>query len=126
VYILVVDDSNGSRKLTAVRLRNLGHRTVEAASAEEAVRRLKEAKFDLLVTDFEMPGKNGVELINLAIEKGYVKQAILCSLHPMETICKTCAGLGVRTDRVTHYLSKHDRNADGLKRTIAEIENDNG
>jgi CheY-like chemotaxis protein len=59
---LVVDDEELVRSSTADMLDELGYDTIEAASAEDALRVLKERRVDLLVTDHLMPGMTGTEL----------------------------------------------------------------
>jgi signal transduction histidine kinase/ActR/RegA family two-component response regulator len=62
--LLLVDDDADVRAVTAAMLREVGHAVFEAsdgAGALEVVRRYGE-KIDLLISDFAMPGMNGVEL----------------------------------------------------------------
>ncbi len=60
--VLLVDDEELVRLSTAAMLVDLGYEVVEASSGEEALRMLKEAAPDLLLTDHIMPGMNGVQL----------------------------------------------------------------
>jgi len=60
--ILVVDDNDSLCGLTCDILRREGYRAVPATSAEEALRAFEKEEFDLLVTDFRMPGMTGIEL----------------------------------------------------------------
>lgn len=60
--ILVVDDNEMLCRLTCDILRTEGYRAVPASNAAEALRAFDEEEFDLLVTDFQMPGMSGVEL----------------------------------------------------------------
>lgn len=59
---LVVDDEELVRSSTADMLQELGYETVEAASAEDALRILADRSINLLVTDHLMPGMTGTEL----------------------------------------------------------------
>ncbi|WP_203234491.1 PAS domain-containing protein [Sphingomonas solaris] len=60
---LLVDDEELVRQSTADMLADLGYQTIEAASAEEALRLLdKGSYFDFLITDHLMPGMTGVDL----------------------------------------------------------------
>jgi response regulator RpfG family c-di-GMP phosphodiesterase len=61
--ILVVDDEDVIRELAADVLRGEGFEVEGAGSAEEAMRKLRSARFDLVLTDVRMPGKDGLELI---------------------------------------------------------------
>lgn len=60
--ILLVDDEELVRLGTADLLSDLGYRVVQAASGSEALRLLRDDRFDILVTDHLMPGMSGVEL----------------------------------------------------------------
>ncbi len=61
--ILVVDDEAELRELLVEQLRALGYTDVStAASAEEALERVGRRTPDLILTDINMPGMNGIEL----------------------------------------------------------------
>lgn len=65
--ILWVDDNEELRRAVADHLADSGHSVVDAGSAEEALERLETyrdapAPLDLLLTDFRLPGMNGLEL----------------------------------------------------------------
>jgi two-component system cell cycle sensor histidine kinase/response regulator CckA len=66
--ILVVEDDFPLRELTVSMLKAAGYRVIEASNAEAALEILKasEPGIDLLITDVIMPGKSGVELLDLA------------------------------------------------------------
>jgi len=63
---MCVDDSEPIRKLVALVLRVAGHHVTEIADGAEALRQLQVAKYDLLITDVNMPGMSGLELIREA------------------------------------------------------------
>jgi CheY-like chemotaxis protein len=62
--VLVVDDSKLARMAVAKLLRALhpDWTHIEAASADEALAVLKEKEADLVVVDFNMPGRDGLDL----------------------------------------------------------------
>jgi two-component system NtrC family response regulator len=61
--ILVVDDEEAQRKVLAGFLRKRGYETVTATSAEEALDVVSTKTVDLVLTDFRMPGRSGVDLL---------------------------------------------------------------
>jgi CheY-like chemotaxis protein len=62
--VLVVDDEEGVLRVLATMLRTEGFRVVEAASGDEATRRMDAGeRFDLVITDLYMPGTSGMEVI---------------------------------------------------------------
>ena len=90
--VLVADDSSTMRKIILRSLNAVGVTdTAEAADGSEAVAMFKPGDFDMVLTDWNMPGKTGLEVVqeiraqdaNVPIimitteaEKGRVMQAI--------------------------------------------------
>ncbi len=63
--VLVVEDSSIMRSLIATTVEEIrGAKVVEAKSGFEALRILPKEKFDLVITDINMPDINGLEIIN--------------------------------------------------------------
>ena len=62
-HILVVDDDDGIRSLVKKFLNENNFLVTTSDSAEDATEKTKIIKFDLIVLDIMMPGKNGLEFI---------------------------------------------------------------
>ena len=62
-HILVVDDDDGIRSLVKQYLNENKYLVTTAHSAEDASKKIKIVKFDLIILDIMMPGKNGLEFI---------------------------------------------------------------
>ena len=62
-HILVVDDDEGIRFLVKKYLNEKNFLVTTAKSAEDALDKILVIKFDLIVLDVMMPGKNGLEFI---------------------------------------------------------------
>ena len=62
-HILVVDDDDGIRSLVKEYLNENNFLVTTADSAENASEKIKIIKFDLIILDIMMPGKNGLEFI---------------------------------------------------------------
>ncbi|MEJ0020592.1 MAG: response regulator [Acetobacteraceae bacterium] len=61
--ILLIDDDNDVREVTATILRDLGYKVHEAGSGGAALDLLeREARIDLLLVDFAMPGMSGADV----------------------------------------------------------------
>lgn len=61
--ILVVDDEPTPRMAITEGLNLMGYQADEAASGEEALRRLAAQPYDLMLLDLRMPGLDGVEVM---------------------------------------------------------------
>ena len=62
-HILVVDDDDGIRSLIKKYLNENNFLVTTADSAENASEKISVIKFDLIILDIMMPGKNGLEFI---------------------------------------------------------------
>ena len=60
-HILVVDDDDGIRNLVKQYLNQNNYLVSTAENADDASRKVKIIKFDLVILDIMMPGKNGLE-----------------------------------------------------------------
>ena len=68
-HLLFVDDEADLRGPTAERLSDRGYEVVQAASGEQALELLDQFAFDLIVTDFRLPGMDGTQLIDAARQR---------------------------------------------------------
>jgi two-component system chemotaxis response regulator CheY len=63
--ILIVEDSSVFRELIAATVESIsGVRAIVAGTGFEALKLLPRHRFDLIITDLQMPDINGLELIN--------------------------------------------------------------
>ncbi|MGL4595580.1 MAG: response regulator [Thermoguttaceae bacterium] len=70
--VLVVDDSSTMRKIILRSLQAVGVKDVaEASDGEEAISIFQPGAFDLILTDWNMPGKTGLDVLKAirAIDK---------------------------------------------------------
>ena len=64
MHILIVDDFSTMRRIIKNLLRDLGfNNTAEADDGQTALPMLRSGKFDFLVTDWNMPGMDGLTLL---------------------------------------------------------------
>ena len=61
--ILAVDDSNTMRQMVAHVLRGGGYKVLEAADAELALELARDQPVDAVLTDHNLPGMDGLELV---------------------------------------------------------------
>ncbi len=61
--ILAVDDSASMRQMVSFTLKGAGYTVVEAVDGVDALNKANTQKFDCVVTDVNMPNKDGITLI---------------------------------------------------------------
>ncbi len=62
--VLYIDDEAILLKITVIYLENIAGLTVDGAeSAVKGLEMLKRQDYDAIISDYEMPGKNGIELL---------------------------------------------------------------
>ncbi len=66
--LLVVDDDKHTLEAMADFLRSLGHRTKTASTCQEALRRMAEFPFEIVICDVNLTDKDGFHLLKWAIE----------------------------------------------------------
>src|ERR1700691_6166861 len=76
--ILTVDDSASVRQMVTFTLRKVGYEVVEAVDGQDGLGKVGAAKFDLIITDLNMPNLDGIGMIT-AVRKlpGYTFVPIL-------------------------------------------------
>ena len=61
--ILIVDDEVSMREFLEIMLSKEGYKVSSSGSGKEALRMLNDTIYDLIVSDVQMPGMNGIELL---------------------------------------------------------------
>ena len=61
--ILAIDDTKTLLSLLSLTLRNAGHEVAEAENGEDGLTKFDQFRPDLVITDLNMPGMSGIELI---------------------------------------------------------------
>jgi PAS domain S-box-containing protein len=80
ISVLVVDDDLLVLDNIAAMLDDLGHAVIEARSGEEAVELLRRTpKIDIVVTDYAMPGMNGLQLAEAVAIQCPGTPVVLCT-----------------------------------------------
>lgn len=67
--ILIVDDEKNIRNTIAQALESLGHSVHVAFDGKDAMMQLEADEYDLILTDLQMPGIDGIELLRQAVQK---------------------------------------------------------
>ncbi|TAJ64445.1 response regulator, partial [Brevundimonas sp.] len=96
--ILVVDDDEAVRRFIVECLQTLGYSVEAAADGESGLRALREARPDLLIVDYAMPGMTGVEVVRQArlvapdvpilLATGYADMEAVDRVMPMDSVLR--------------------------------------
>jgi two-component system NtrC family response regulator len=84
--LLVVEDDDCLRRVTQAQLEKCGYETSVAADAPEALTVLEKQPIDLVLTDLNLPGMSGLELLNrIRIEYPDISVVIITAYGTIET-----------------------------------------
>lgn len=73
--LLVIEDDPDARLFMVLALRSEGYDVVSAADAHQAMEQLGKGPFDIVLTDFGLPGKDGLMLLEEAERRGLLHNA---------------------------------------------------
>ncbi len=79
--ILVVDDEKAARKSLADILRLEGYEVTAVEDGQSALDTLSDQAFDLMLLDIRMPGMDGIEVMQKAVEISPDMQIIMLTAH---------------------------------------------
>src|SRR5918996_3477109 len=68
-HLLIVDDEAALREAIAERLADHGFVVEQASNGEDALERLASFAFDVLITDLKLPGINGRQVLEAALDR---------------------------------------------------------
>ncbi|RZS58141.1 sigma-54-dependent transcriptional regulator [Sphaerotilus mobilis] len=77
LQVLVVDDEPAVRQVMAAAIGKAGYTVDSAASAQEALNRLDQTPYDVVLSDVFMPVMDGIELLRRARERGHAATFIM-------------------------------------------------
>ena len=112
--ILVVDDEESIRKGLARVIARMGHDVEEAADAEEALEKALRTPPDLVITDLQLPGRNGLDLVGDLKGRGIESTLVVLTAHgTIDSAIKATRGgvydylvKPVETDRLAAVIEK--------------------
>ena len=84
--IMVVDDEAGIRALLSDALIQKGYNVTLAKNGMDSLKQLRKHRFDLLITDVNMPQLDGLELIRMMKKNGRKEKVILISGDPVDNL----------------------------------------
>ena len=93
--ILIVDDSMTSRMLFKAFMPKGGqHQLIEAANFQQAVTKMSEEKPDLVVLDYNMPERNGIEIAQALQSAGAHSKFVLLTANTQKTLVNAARDAG--------------------------------
>ena len=93
--ILVIDDDKSARLLLERVLTRAGHSVTLVDSGESGLELLAKDTFDLIITDKNLPGMDGLEVLRLARTKHPRLQAVVITGFPTPETKTSARDLGV-------------------------------
>jgi YesN/AraC family two-component response regulator len=101
--ILIIDDEANQRLMLEQALRSFdaNWRIATAANGSEALELAASQPPDLIITDYNMPGMNGLDVIAQVRNRGMVARIILMTAYSSAEISEAAERL-----QVDHYLTK--------------------
>ena len=95
--ILVVDDETEIRDMLSRHFRYLGYDVDTAGDGEEALKKMREAKFDIVISDIMMPGMDGTDLLRSINSEHPMTHVIMITGYVTLNNALTCMRLGADT-----------------------------
>ncbi|MDW7673114.1 MAG: response regulator [Bacillota bacterium] len=99
--ILVVDDQPGMRLLLEHALAEGGFQVVTANDGREALKKLTEEKFHIVLLDMKMPGMSGLEVLANLQDAKLSSQFVMMTAYREDLLAEQAKQLGVQ-----HFLTK--------------------
>jgi DNA-binding NtrC family response regulator len=93
---LLVDDDELIRDSLSIAFKNKGCLLQTAETAEEGLQALKEKSFDIILSDFKLPGIDGIEFIKLATASHPNSVKILITAYGDEDTVSEALGAGAQ------------------------------
>jgi DNA-binding response OmpR family regulator len=113
--ILIVDDEPNVRLVFRTALESAGYRLDEAGDGDEALARLEDDTFDLILLDLRMPRLDGMETLHKIREQGRRVPVVIVTAHGSIPDAVAAMKLGA-IDFLTKPLTP-----EALRRAVAEV-----
>lgn len=99
--ILIIEDNNYVRDAFELTLERSGFDTLLVTTAEEAIEAVRQNSFDIIISDYRLPGMNGLDFFIIA--KPFISRAtrVLISAYGLESVATDAKIAGV-----DHLISK--------------------
>lgn len=100
-HILIVDDEPEIQELLSIQLEKDDRVFVFASNGEEALKKMKENNFVLMISDLAMPKMNGFELLRKIKQNNFSFEMIILTGHADSLVANQLRPYGVQ-----HFINK--------------------
>jgi diguanylate cyclase (GGDEF)-like protein len=112
--VLIADDDPSFRKMLARRVLKMGLSVVEVENGDQAIEAIQNSSFDLILVDLSMPGKNGLEVVQNALQLDpMVPAVVITGTGSYET------ALEALRSRVFDYMTKPLESLSAFELTVS-------
>ncbi len=119
--ILIVDDSEMTRRLISTAIRRFGDiEYEEARDGFEAIQKLAAKEFNLLFVDINMPNINGLELIDYCKQSEHYQQIPIVIISTEDSLRDQEKGLALGASDFLMKPIQLDRLVEVIKHTIGQ------
>lgn len=116
--VLVVDDSLAVRELERKLLESRGYRVDVAVDGLDGWNAVRASRFDLVITDVDMPRTDGIELVRLIRNDPHLKAVPVMIVSYKDREADQRRGLEAGAD---HYLAKSGFHDETLLRAVVDL-----
>jgi DNA-binding NtrC family response regulator len=128
--ILVVEDQDDVRRMVVTALEIEGYDVDEAVNAREGLKRLSEARYNLVLSDYAMPGGTGTWMLHEATRRGLLEHtvALIVTAHPDQrdltdvSVISKPLDLDYFLEQIRRLLAEAAPGADGAAHAMGEGE----
>lgn len=113
--VLVVDDDADWREFLKLCLEDLGYEAIEAANGQEALDSLSRQRCGVMLLDLNMPGMNGVEVLERMPRNGATPRVVL-----LTSVAAQDAGGALRSG--PHYYLPKGASRDQLSLLLQSLD----
>jgi DNA-binding NtrC family response regulator len=96
-FIIVVDDDSDVLEMAACFFKEAGVEVHCAESGSRALEKIQEKNFAVMLTDFNMPGMNGLQLAEKVREVAPQIRIIMATGHPSQELSDLAVKAGIVT-----------------------------
>lgn len=99
--ILIIEDDTYVKDAFELTLQSLGYKAVVVSTAEEALKTVRHDSFDIIISDYRLPGMDGLEFFTAAAPYIAESTKVLISAYGFENMRSDA-----RTAGVDHFAVK--------------------